>query len=280
MSTIHRTGRRAGVSLVEVLVAVTLLGIIGLSILRTFTSQVRLTDLQSKRLDARTVSRAPVNLFMSEARMVETGSGVVAASASSVTLRIPVAMGVVCGTSGAASVLSLMPVDATTMSSASISGHAYRQVNGVYAYTEGTTSVSPYSGNACANESITTATGGSMVSVTPQIAGADIGSVAFLYQRVRFDFAPSSVLSGRVGLWRTLETSGATEELAAPFDATSRFRYYRADQDTVDTGVPTLTEIRGIGLELVGGSEKSRFGRTSPETSPLQTAVFFMNRLK
>jgi prepilin-type N-terminal cleavage/methylation domain-containing protein len=79
MSTIHRTGRRAGVSLVELLVAVTLLGIIGLSILRTFTSQVRLTDLQSKRLDARTVSRAPVNLFMSEARMVETGSGVVAA---------------------------------------------------------------------------------------------------------------------------------------------------------------------------------------------------------
>jgi hypothetical protein len=40
-----------------------------------------------------------------------------------------------------------------------------------------------------------------------------------------------------------------------------------------------LSEIRGIGLELVGASERARFGRTTPETSRLQTAVFFMNRL-
>lgn len=280
MSARPLTTRRSGVSLVELLVAITLLGIIGVSILRTFTSQARLTDLQAKRLDARAVSRAPVNLFMSEARMVETGNGVVAATASSVTLRIPLVMGLVCGTSGTATVLSLMPVDTVVIASAAISGHAYRQESGVYAYTEGTTTVSAYSGNACFNESITTVDGGAMVAVTPQMAAAEIGSVAFLYQRVRYDFAPSTALPGRVGLWRTLLSSGATEELSAPFDASARFRYYRADQDTVDTNVPTLSEIRGIRLELVGGSVHSRFGRTNPETSQLQTAVFFMNRLK
>ena len=278
MTAILRTGRRSGVSLVELLVAMTLLGIVGLSILRTFTSQARLTDLQAKRVSARAVSRAPVNLFMSEARMVETANGVVAASASSVTLRIPVAMGLVCGTSGAATVLSLMPVDSAVMASASISGHAYRQASGAYSYTEANTTVSPYGGSACSNASITTVTGGTMVTVTPQMAAANIGTVAFLYQRVRYDFAASTALAGRVGLWRTLEKSGATEEIAAPFHASSRFRYYRADQDTVDTGVPTLTEIRGIRLELVGASERNRFGKTTPETSPLQTAVFFMNR--
>jgi hypothetical protein len=257
----------------------TLLGFIGLSILRTFTSQVRLVDLQTKRLSARGVSRSPVNLFMSEARMVETGNGVVAATATSVTLRIPVAMGVVCGTTGTATVLSLMPVDSLTWTSAAISGHAYRQVNGAYAYTEGSTTVSAYGGNVCSNESITTVTGGTMVTVTPQMAAADIGSVAFLYQRVRYDFATSSALAGRVGLFRTLEATSVTEELAAPFDAASQFRYYRADQDTVDTNVPTLSLIRGIRLDLKGASEQTRFGKSTPETSQLQTAVFFMNRL-
>lgn len=280
MNTNTRSRRRSGVSLVELLVVITLFGIIGVSILRTFTSQARLTDLQAKKLDARAVSRAPVNLLMSEARMVETGNGVIAATESSVTLRIPVVMGIVCGTAGAATVLSLMPVDSVSMTSAAVSGYAHRQESGVYTYTEGTTTVSSYGGNACATESITTVAGGTMITVTPQIAGAAVGSVAFLYQRVRYDFAASTSIPGRVGLWRTALSTGATEELAAPFDASSRFRYYRADQDTVDTNVPTLTEIRGIRLDLAGGSERNRFGKTNPETSQLQTAVFFMNRLK
>ena len=280
MSTHRLSGRRSGVSLVELLVAMTLLGIVGLSILRTFTSQARLADLQTKRLDARAVSRAPVNLFMSEARMVETGNGVVAATASSVTLRIPVVMGLVCGTSGAATVLSLMPVDSAVLASAAYSGHAYRQASGLYSYTEGTITVSSGGSGTCNAANITTVTGGTMVLVTPQMAAAEIGTVAFLYQRVRYDFAASAAISGRVGLWRTLEQSGATEELATPFDAASRFRYYRADQDTVDTAVPTLTAIRGIRLDLVGASERNRFGKVTPETSQLQTAVFFMNRLQ
>ena len=279
MSTFRLSGRRAGISLVELLVALTLLGFIGISILRTFTSQARLADMNTKRLDARAVSRAPVNLFMSEARMVETGNGMVAASASSVTLRIPVALGVVCGTSGTATVLSLMPVDSAVYASAAISGHAYRQDNGVYVYTEGTTSVTPGGDATCSAESITTVAGGRTVLVTPQMPAATIGAVAFIYQRVRYDFAPSTALGGRVGLWRTLEQSGVAEELAAPFDASSRFRFYRNDQDTSDTVVPTLAEIRGLQLELVGASERARFGRQTPETSRLQTAVFFMNRI-
>ena len=279
MRTISLSARRRGISLVELLVAMTLLGIIGASILRTFTSQARLADMHAKRLDARAVSRAPVNMFMSEARMVETANGVVAASASSVTLRIPVVMGLICGNTGAATVLSLMPVDSVALASASISGHAYRQESGVYAYTEGATSMSSYGGNACDTESITTVAGGTMVTVTPQMPASAVGQVAFLYQLAKYEFKSSATMTGRVGLWRTLETSGATEELAAPFDASARFRFYRIDEDTARTVVPTLTEIRGLELSLLGSSEKTRFGRTSPETAKLQTAVFFMNRL-
>lgn len=279
MRTTSLSGRRRGVSLVELLVAMTLFGFVGLSILRTFTSQARLADLHVKRLDARAVSRAPVNLLMSETRMVETGNGVVAASASSVTLRVPVVMGLVCGNSGGATVLSLMPVDSTVLASAAFSGHAYRQESGVYSYAEGPTSVSSGGGATCAAESITTVAGGRTVMVTPSMPAATVGTVAFLYQRVRYEFAPSSTIAGRTGLWRTLETSGATEELAAPFDASARFRFYRVDEDTARTIVPPLSEIRGLELRLVGSSEKARFGRVTPETSRLQTAVFFTNRL-
>jgi type II secretory pathway pseudopilin PulG len=274
-----RRSRRRGISLVELLVAMTLLGIVGLSILRTFTSQARLADMHAKRVTARSVSRAPINLLMSDARMVETANGVVAATASSLTLRIPVAMGLVCGNSGTSTVISLLPVDSAVMASASLSGHAYRQENGVYSYTEAATTVSNGGSGTCTSANITTVTGGSIVLVTPQMPSSAEGSIAFLYQRVRYDFAASSTISGRTALWRTLETSGATEELAAPFDASSRFRYYRADQDTVDTNVPALGEIRGVALQLIGASEKARFGKTTPETSQLRTAVFFMNRI-
>ena len=88
MSARRKGPVRAGLSLIEILVALTLLGIIGMSILRTFTSQARLADLQVKRLDARAVSRAPVNLLMSEARMVETGSGVVAVARARFTYSV------------------------------------------------------------------------------------------------------------------------------------------------------------------------------------------------
>ena len=87
------------------------------------------------------------------------------------------------------------------------------------------------------------------------------------------------MLPGRVGLWRTLEATGSTEELAAPFDSVSRFRFYRNANDTSDVAIPPLTEISGVELVLTGASEKPRFGKSSPETAPLRTAVFFTNRL-
>ena len=279
MKTLSLSGRRRGISLVELLVAMTLLGFIGLSILRTFTSQARLADLQAKRIDARAVSRAPINLFMSEARMVETGNGLVAASASSVTLRIPVVMGLICGNVGTSTVLSLVPVDSVALASASFSGHAYRQASGIYSYTEGTTSMTSGGASICTGASITTVSGGATVLVTPQMPSGAVGQVAFLYQRVKYEFKASSTIPGRTGLWRTLETANTSEELAAPFDANARFRFYRIDEDTARTVVPTLSEIRGLELALVGSSEKARFGRTSPETSKLQTAVFFTNRI-
>ncbi len=265
------------------MVGLLIMGIIGTAAVRTFVSQTRLADLQHKRLAARTVSRASLNLLLSEMRMVETGNGVAAASAaagaSSITLRIPIAMGIVCGTSAGATVISMRPTDSVILATAGLSGHAYRTAAGSYTYTEGAVTVGAGSVPACIGAGITTVTGGRAISVSPALPpAADAGTPVFLYQRVRYGFAPSAAFSGRVGLWRTLEASSVSEEIAAPFDASSRFRFYRNANDTSDLALPPLNEIMGIEFVAAGVSEHPRHGRSAPEMAVLRTGVFFTNR--
>jgi Tfp pilus assembly protein PilX len=284
MKTRRLVRARVGMGIPELLVAMVVMGIIGIAAIKTFLSQTRFADMQLKRRMARSVSRAPINLLLSEIRMADNVGGVAAASAasgaSSITVRVPIGMGLVCGTAGGATVLSMTPADSVALAGASLSGYAYRGANGAYYYTEGAMTVTSTGAATCAGANITTLPGGRVVSVTPLFPGpATIGTPAFLYQRVRFSFAASTILPGRRGLWRTLEATGATEELAAPFDSVSRFRFYRNSNDTADVAVPPLNEISGVELVLTGASEQPRYGRTVPETSLLRTAVFFVNRL-
>ena len=284
MKTRRLVRSRVGMGLPELLVALVVMGIIGIATVKTFLSQTRFADMQHKRGMARSVSRAPINLLLSEMRMVDNVGGVAAASAasgaSSITVRVPIAMGLVCGTAGGSTVLSMTPTDSVVLAGAALSGYAYRGANGTYNYTEGAVTVADAGAATCAAANITTLPGGRVVSVTPLLpAPATIGTPAFLYQRVRFAFAASAMLPGRRGLWRTLEETGSAEEVAAPFDSVSRFRFYRNSNDTSDVAVPPLNEISGVELELTGASEQPRFGKNTPETAALRTAVFFVNRI-
>lgn len=274
---------RRGVGLAEVMVALVIMGIIGSAAIRAFVSQTRFADLQFKKRSARAVSRSAVNLMLSEARMVENTNGVAAASAtsgaSSVTLRVPLAMGIVCGPSGGGTAISMMPTDSVALASAALSGNAYRTASGTYVYSEQATSQAPGGAAVCTAASVTTPTGGRTVVIAPALpAGATVGTVAFVYQRIRYSFGPSSAMSGRIGLWRTLEATNVSEELAAPFDTSSRVRFFRNNNDTSDVTVPTLTQINGIELVFTGASERARYGKSTPETATLRTGAFFSNR--
>ena len=275
---------RVGMGIPELIVGLVVMGILGIAAIKVFVSQTRFADMQHKRRFARSVSRAPINLLLSEMRMVENAGGVAAASAasgaSSITVRIPIAMGIVCGQSAGQTVLSMMPTDSLVLAGAALSGYAYRENNGTYTYTEGSVSVTSGGAATCAAANITTLPGGRVVSVTPPFpAPALVAAPAFLYQRVRFSFAASAMLPGRLGLWRTQEATGTTEEVAAPFDSASLLRFYRNANDTSDVAVPPLNQINGVELVLTGASEKPRFEKSAPETAPLRTAVFFINRI-
>ena len=76
-----------------------------------------------------------------------------------------------------------------------------------------------------------------------------------------------------------MDATGVREELAAPFDAAARFRFYRLNDNTAQDPVPLLAEIRGFELVLDGASEASPRISGAPRRAPLTTSVFFRNRL-
>ena len=282
MTTLTRprlTKPRRGVSLPELLIALTILGIIGAASVRVLVSQTRYYDVQLKKRSARSVSRASVNMMLSELRMMESAAGVEAASSTSITLRVPYALGMVCGTIGAVAVVALLPADSTVLANATPSGHAWRNASGVYTYTNSAVATVAGGNAVCTASNISTVPNGRIVIMAPGVSvSAAVGDAVFLYQRVRYEFASSGVLSGRRALWRTIVDSDTREEIAAPFDGNARFRFFQFDRDTSDVSA-AVADIRGIELLLDGASQSPRAGRSTPESTPLRTAVFFNNRL-
>lgn len=271
------TSNRRGMSLPELLIALIVLGIIGAASVRVLMSQTRFYDVQLKKRSARRVSRASVNMLLSELRMMESAAGVEAASSTSITLRVPYAMGMFCGTTGAASTVAFLPTDSTVLASSTPSGHAWRNGAGAYSYTNAPVSTSA-GGTACTTNSISTVHTGRVLDVSPALpAGAVAGDAVFLYQRVRYEFASSAVLAGRRALWRTVVDSDTREEIAAPFDDNAVFRFFQFDRDTSDA-TAAVGDIRGLELRLDGASQSVRAGSSSTERAPLTTAVFFNNR--
>src|SRR5215211_2603073 len=92
------TASRRGLTIVELLFALVILGMFGVAAVRLLRSQSGFYDKQLKQREARAVSRASVNVVLSELRMVESTSGVEVVTADAITLRVPYTMGMFCGT--------------------------------------------------------------------------------------------------------------------------------------------------------------------------------------
>jgi type II secretory pathway pseudopilin PulG len=270
--------RRPGLTIIELIVTLIILAIIGGGMVRMLTSQAQFYEHQGAGRNARSISRAAVNVLLSEMRMVEVPNGVVAASLSSVTLRVPYAFGVFCGSPNGVSTIALLPTDSAMLAEPGFSGYAWRQRLGNYAYVEGGAGVTLPVPGTCVAAGITPIA--QRIAVTPVLpAGADVGTVVMLTRRITYTFAPSTDIPGRTALWRRVDATGAREELAAPFDATARFRFYRLNSNTAQDAVPALTEIRGFELVLDGASEATPRLTGAPQRAPLTTSVFFRNRL-
>jgi hypothetical protein len=275
---------RRGLSIIELIVGMIILAIIGMALTRVLVSQARYFSHQKTGNLARNVSRGPLNRVVSDLRMVEALGGVLSATDSSVLVRIPYAIGLVCAKVGSDTHISLLPVDSAMYAAPGFSGYAWRDGEGMYQYVEaGSPSIETGDVSICNTAQITTLTAelAKVIKITPALPDtASVGTPVFLYRRITYEFKPSVAVPGTRGLFRTVMATGATEELAAPFDNASKFRFFVMNSLTSQASPPTdLSTLRGIELLMNGMSERIPSGSSTRALATFTTAVFFKNRL-
>jgi prepilin-type N-terminal cleavage/methylation domain-containing protein len=282
----YKSGRaRLGFTLIELLIGVVIFAIVGAAFTKLLTIQGKFFDRQGMGNAARNVSRASLNRVISDFRMIEATGGVVAASSTSLTIRIPFAIGVMCKNANGGTVLSLLPVDSTTYANAGFFGYAWRNFQtGAYSYVENPATEGPGDVAVCNGVSITMVPNGKTVLVTPALpAGGGLGTPVFLYSKIKYEFKASVAVPGKLGLWRTTMAPGGgqvIEELVAPFANTASWKFFSVNGGSVATVNPpaNLADMRGLELHLDGTSEYIAPGMTTTENAPFTTAVFFKNR--
>lgn len=274
---------RRGMTLPELLVGLTILAILGAAMVRLVLAETRNVDRLMLQRSARAVTRSTVNLLLSELRMVVPQGGVHAASDRSLDVSVPFAMGLSCGNVAGATAVSLLPADSAALLDAAYTGHAWRPVSGAWMFVDSAPSLA-WSGStaACTASGLTTLPGGRVVSITPPLpASAPAGTPVFLVQRLRYWFGPSADVPGAVALLRTRVLDAVTDELAAPFDSASRFRFFVDGSDTATATPPAvLDDLRGIELDAVGLSPRNRFGALGPERAVQRSSIFFSNAVQ
>ncbi len=277
---------RRGFTLAELLVAIVITSIVGVAVTKLFLSQARFYDLQSQMRRARFVSRTAVNAALSDLRMVEPTGGVVSVAATTVTLRVPYAIGIVCANGVSQTTLSLWPVDSTVYATAGFSGYAWRDTLGAYTYLEAGTSVVADNASVCTAANVTVLPNGRVVAVRPALpaslpAVVAVGTPVFLFQRLTYAFLASVAMPGRIGLWRTIVGTAQTDELVAPFDTSAKFRFFVVGADTAQNAAPSpLSNLRGLELDFNSQSDRAAEGTAAVRRASAVTAVFFNNQLK
>lgn len=274
---------RAGMSIAELLIGMVILAIVGMGLTRIMVTQARYFDHQKKSNAARNVSRGPLNRIVSDLRMVEALGGVVSATSTAITVKVPYAIGVVCVSQSNGTQVSLLPVDSSMFAGAGYTGYAWRNGAGKYGYVE--TGGLNLDGDVtlCNTAKITTLTSekAKVVRINPGMTDtASVGTPIFLYRRITYEFKNSTILPGTIGLYRTVVTANTTEELSAPYASGAKFRFFVGSSQTAQDAVPAqLSTLRGLELVMSGNSEKIPIGGTQKAQAPFTTAVFFKNRL-
>ena len=266
---------RRGFTLIELLVTVVLLGIVGLGVSSMLVSQMRFFSRATGARDARAVSRNALNLVRDEMRMIEP-RGIIEATTTSITVRVPYAVGVYCASNTAA----FVPVDSLVFTTAGFRGYAYRDtaMNASYTYVASSTAPTAGAAGTCTGApAITPLAGGEVLVLSPALPSLAPGAPVLLWQRVSYSLAPSTLVPGRTAFWRTV-AGGAAEEMAVPFENTAIFRFYVSGALVAQAAVPgTLNTITGLEIVLTGQSERVSQATNTPESASTRVSILFRN---
>ncbi|MGH7617251.1 MAG: prepilin-type N-terminal cleavage/methylation domain-containing protein [Gemmatimonadaceae bacterium] len=286
--------RRHGFTLTEVMISLIISGIIGATFTKLLASQNRFFDHETNLRASRSIARAASNVLLADLRMVQDSGGVDSVTFDGKLIRIlvPYRFGLVCGTTGNTTTVSLLPTDSGTIAVSVYRGFAWRDsVSGRYTYVSPdnptTTDIPVATGNAplCTGNgagqaqirtlSVNGRVGDLLDLSTAAPSGARPGAPVFLWQRITYSFRTSGVYPDRLGLWRNVE-GGPNEELMAPFDTSSRFQFYKAGDEVSRVAPPLPSDIRGLDLVLSALSPRPTSSDSVSQTK-LVTSVFFKN---
>ncbi|MEO6526121.1 MAG: prepilin-type N-terminal cleavage/methylation domain-containing protein [Gemmatimonadaceae bacterium] len=297
-----RRRARAAFTMVEIIVSLTIFGVVGLALTKMLLTQSAgfKRDVTSRR--ARSGARGSMNMIVSDLRMSQDVNGVALANDSTIIIKSPVVFGLVCANSAASTTIAAVAADSFVTGDTKYGGYGVRNPASPYSYTF----VSAASSGTRTTGVAATCTGlarpiradtvsqsgrtGTIVTFTPgNTASTAVGQPAFLWQYVAYRFrkgADSTRRLYRVSCGADTLSAGAqctNEELLGPFSARARFNYFvttatAASQDSsIKTAPADLNTIRGVEFVLAAISPDTVGSSKGPASATTTTSVFFKN---
>lgn len=289
---------RAGFTLLELMVALVIMGLLTTALWQIVRSQSAFVASETQREDAQDNARAALDILTGDLRAA-LPRGVIRAEDAAVELALPKAWGVACGGGSATSLTAVfpaLPADVFTRSNASglvvntsatnIPTWMPRPAVGA---ARGFVDASAAASLANAPCSAMGAQGAGLVAYTftgSNFPVATAGQVVMLYQLVRYDVAQSDSkwwLRRSTGMDAT-GTSFTMTPLAGPLPAQDslRFTYYTGTTAVLQNPAPgttvlTLDSLSRIKVKVVTQSSGQYQGRSNYERD--SSAVLLRNRV-
>jgi len=278
----HFSGR-LGFTLLEALVAMLISTLLVSMVASIFLVQNEFYADAVKKTTLHEGVRSAVALVSSELRGIP-GGGIVVAEADSVTFRIPLVVGGVCGKSGSETFI-YFPTGGQAIDPTLVRGYGVRDDTGAWAFT-------PAAWSSIYRPS------GTMPSQTCRWAGADTtgataefyrldglvaspglqaGDLVMLYMERTLRLGPSDLDSRSTGLF-TGSAGGGMSEFSSGLTPASSFRYRLLNQHNWRTRVAgrNRERVAVIRFSAHGAAPSSRVGRDSL-TFNLTSTVFLRN---
>lgn len=265
--------RPSGFTLVELMVAIVISGILVGVIFQFLLGQTRFARLQSAREEVQQNARVALDVISSDLRAIGP-QGIIAASANAITYRAPRAWGVVCGYSGGSLALVFPGPAAPMLKAGSDSlavGSNFHQVSDVTG--DGSGAAAACNAGVAPNPAITAAEGRARLYNLP--AGAPTylrRQDAYVYDRLTYDIGTSAAVPGAT--WIRRNPGSGAQPLAGPLPANGGLVFAYEDGNGATTADPNA--MRRIKVTVTTNS-RARF-KDQAQADTDSTIIYLRNR--